>query len=114
MSYTYIEELTKDFEVPKNGILSRVLQKDDRTNITLFAFSAGQELSAHHAPFPATIYVLQGEATFRLGDDTVEAKAGALIHMQPHLPHAISAKTPMMMLLILGKGAADTKGAPAC
>lgn len=99
MNYMYIENLVKEFEIPEKGILSRVLQKDEHVNITLFGFSAGHEIASHSASTPATIYVLEGEAEIQLGEDTVQATAGALIYMPPQLPHAISAKTPLRMLL---------------
>lgn len=99
MNYMYIENLVKEFEIPEKGILSRVLQKDEHVNITLFGFSAGHEIASHSASTPATIHVLEGEAEIQLGEDTVRATAGALIYMPPQLPHAISAKTPLRMLL---------------
>ena len=53
MDYKFIADLLADVNVPTEGILSRVLQKDEHVNITLFGFSAGQELSTHSAPTPA-------------------------------------------------------------
>jgi quercetin dioxygenase-like cupin family protein len=86
--------------VPKEGILSRVLQKDELVNITLFGFSAGQELSTHSAPTPAVICILNGEADITLGDDVHHGKGGSFAYMPPLLPHAISAKAPTTMLLV--------------
>jgi quercetin dioxygenase-like cupin family protein len=98
--YTYLPDLLTEVELPKSGILSRVLHKDDRLNVTLFAFSAGHELSTHSAPTPAVMYFLQGEADVQLGDDTVPVHAGSFIHMTPMLPHAVSPKTDVVMLLV--------------
>ena len=67
--YTYLQDLRAHTRVPENGILSQTLQNDDRSKIVLFGFTAGQELSAHTAPFPATLTVLKGEAALRLGED---------------------------------------------
>ncbi len=99
MEYAFIENLVKEFDIPEKGILSRVLQKDDHVNITLFGFSAGHEIASHSATTPATIYIVEGEAEIQLGEDVVHARPGALIYMPPQLPHAISAKTPLRMLL---------------
>ena len=100
MDYTFLANLQKEFEVPEKGILSRVLRKDDYVNVTLFGFASGEELSRHSAPTPAVLYFLEGEATVQLGEDTVEAQPGSFVYMPPMLPHAISAKTPLCMLLI--------------
>lgn len=98
--YTFVPDLLQEFQIPENGIISRVLHKDDRLNITLFGFSAGQELSNHSAPTPALIYVLEGEAEIDLGSETVHAKIGSFIRMAPLLPHAVRANTPFRMLLV--------------
>ena len=100
MDYKFIPDLFTDIDVPKEGVLSRVLQKDDHVNITLFGFSAGQELSAHSAPTPAVLYFLNGEADVTLGDSVHHAKAGSFAYMPPLLPHAIAATTPTLMLLV--------------
>ena len=100
MEYKYIANLLSELTVPDKGILSNVLHKDGNLNVTLFGFSAGQELSSHSAPTPAILYFLEGEADVQLGDDIVRATAGSFIFMPPTLPHAISAKTPAKMLLV--------------
>jgi len=93
MDYKFIGDLLVAAEVPKEGIYSRVLQKDDHVNITLFGFSAGQELSTHSAPAPAVICILNGEADITLGEGIHQAKAGSFAYMPPLLPHAIAAKS---------------------
>jgi quercetin dioxygenase-like cupin family protein len=100
MDYTFLTDLLQEFALPEDGIMSRVLQKDDRVNVTLFGFSAGQELSAHSAPTPAILYFLEGEAEVQLGPDRVNTQPGSFIYMPPMLPHGISAKTALRMLLI--------------
>ena len=103
MDYTFLANLQKEFALPEKGILSHVLQKDEHVNVTLFGFSAGEELSAHSAPTPAILYFLEGEANVQLGQDTVNAQAGAFIYMPPMLPHGILAKTQLRMLLVQKK-----------
>lgn len=100
-SYTFVPDLMNDITPPAKGILSRTIHKDDKVRITVFGFASGEELSAHTAPHPAVLYFAQGEAKVRLGDDTMDAHAGSLAHMPAHLPHAIQAKTPVIMLLIM-------------
>ena len=107
--YTFVLNLVNEFEIPDKGIASRVLHKDERLNITLFGFSAGQELSTHSAPTPALIHVLEGEADIDLGSDTVQVKPGSFIRMAPLLPHAIRARAPFRMLLVQVKEAPRQK-----
>jgi quercetin dioxygenase-like cupin family protein len=104
VDYTFLANLQQKFELPTEGILSRVLHKDDKVNVTLFGFSAGQELSAHSAPTPAILYVLEGNAELQLGKDKVSAQPGSFVYMPPVLNHAISAKTALRLLLVQMKG----------
>jgi quercetin dioxygenase-like cupin family protein len=103
--YLLVQNVANEIQPPEKGILSHTLFNDDHMKIILFGFAPGNELTAHTAPMPATIHFLQGEATLRLGTDTHEVQAGALIHMQPQLTHGIVAKSPVTMLLYLIKAA---------
>lgn len=106
MDYTFFANLQTEFVLPEKGILSRVLQKDEYSNVTLFGFSAGEVLSVHSAPTPAVLYFIEGEAEVQLGDATVSAKPCSFIYMPPMLPHGISARTAVRMLLVQMKTAA--------
>jgi hypothetical protein len=39
MNYTFLADLHKEFAPPEDGILSRILHKDEKVNVTLFGFS---------------------------------------------------------------------------
>lgn len=102
--YNYIGDLSNEIgEIPKNGIISRTLHNDEYLKAILFGFDQGQELSEHTSSMPATIHIIKGEARLKLGDDSIEAQAGAWVNMSPRLRHAIHAKTPLVMLLLLVK-----------
>jgi quercetin dioxygenase-like cupin family protein len=102
--YFFTPELIAQIELPKQGILSRTLYNDDQVKLVLFGFSEGQELSAHTAPMPASLYFLQGEGSLTLGDDQMPVCAGSFAHMTSELRHAILARTPLVMLLVMMKG----------
>jgi len=101
-------DLIAEIEIPKQGILSRTLHNDDQVKLVLFGFSEGQELSAHTAPMPASLYFLKGEASLTLGDEQMAVRAGSFAHMTPNLRHAIVARTPLVMLLAMMKGMGES------
>jgi quercetin dioxygenase-like cupin family protein len=103
-TYFVAPDLIKEIEIPQRGILSRTLHSDDDVKVILFGFSAGHELSAHTAPMPASLYFLEGEADVTLGEDKRVVSAGAFAHLPANLNHAIVAKTPLVMLLIMMRG----------
>ena len=102
-SYTHITDLAKEVQPPDEGILTRTLFNDDNVKAVIFGLGQGEELSEHTASMPAILHFLQGEATLTLGDDSVEARPGTWIHMEPNLKHSVRTKTPVVMLLLLLK-----------
>jgi len=104
MNYTYLNNLSKEVDIPKDGIISRTLYADEQVKVVIFGFSAGQELSEHTASVPAIIHIVSGEAEVTLGADTVKGVPGSWIHMAPKLPHSITATTDLIMLLLMLKG----------
>ncbi|RME72715.1 MAG: cupin [Verrucomicrobia bacterium] len=102
-TFKHLPDLLGSITCQPDSIVSRTLHSDEQSKIVLFGFDAGQELSEHTAAVPAVMHFLEGEAEVKLGAETVQATAGTWVHMAPGLPHAISARTPVKMLLTLFK-----------
>lgn len=85
----------------EQGIASRVLARTSGGNLTLFAFDAGQELSAHTTPFDALVMVLDGALTLTVGGTRVRATPGTIVRMPANVEHAVEAPEPARMLLIM-------------
>jgi len=96
---TVFTDVAAEVEIPVEGTLSRVLYKDDRLRVVVFAFDVDQELTEHTASVPAVVQVVKGRLRMRLGDETVEAKPGSWLHMPAHLLHSVRALEPSVMLL---------------
>ncbi|HBY63535.1 MAG TPA: cupin [Solibacterales bacterium] len=105
MSEIIVRNLLEHGQVPESSILSSTLQNDEFSKFILFRFAAGQELSAHTAPFPATLYFVSGDADLRLGDEQHQAAPGTWAYMPANLVHGIKARTEVVMLLTMLKGA---------
>ena len=82
-------------------IVSRVLLKREKGNVTLFAFDEGQGLSEHTAPFDALAQAIEGEAEITISGKPIAVKAGEIILLPAGQPHAVKAATPFKMLLIM-------------
>lgn len=108
-NYVFVNNLA-DVRVDDGSILSKTLQNDTHSKVIQFCFAPGQELSAHTAPFPATISIVRGEAELTLGADRHQAGAGAFVYMPARLEHGIKAKTEVVMLLTMLKGAQAKAG----
>jgi quercetin dioxygenase-like cupin family protein len=84
-----------------HGIASRVLARTAAGNITLFAFDAGEELSEHTAPFDALVLTVSGALTLTIGGRKAETAPQTIVLMPAHVPHAVRAREPSRMLLIM-------------
>ena len=109
--YAYVKDVRERAQVPKDGILSQTLHDDGKTKVVLFGFAAGQELSAHTAPFPAILTFLKGEAALKLGADEQDGVEGTFVFMTPYLEHGVKAKTDVVMLLTMLKNHVPAPGA---
>ena len=105
MQATTFSNLATQVDIPTDSTVSRTIYQDEQVKVVLFGFAAGQELSEHTAGVAALLHFVQGEAHVTLGTEAIEAQANTWIHMPPHLPHSISAITPVVMLLLLLKTA---------
>ncbi len=99
--YTLYRDLAAEAPIPARGILSQTLWKDEHTELVLFAFAAGEQLSEHTSARPAIMHVLAGQGELRVGDESVEAGPGTWLAMPADTRHAISARTPLLMALYL-------------
>ena len=66
-------------------------------------FAQGQSLSEHAVPQDALLFFANGEAELTLGKNTMIAQTGSWVHMEPNLPHSLTAKVPTTMLVIIFK-----------
>lgn len=103
-NYVAIENLLNELAIPKDGTLSRTLHRDDRVKVVLFGFAGGQELSQHTASVPAMIEILSGEARVTLDGEEKELSRGSWVFMEANLPHAVYAKSDVVMLLTMLNG----------
>jgi quercetin dioxygenase-like cupin family protein len=83
------------------AVVSRTLLNQKTGTVTLFAFDAGQELSEHTTPYDALVQVLDGETEITISSQPYQLKAGDLIIMPAHQPHAVKALTKFKMMLTM-------------
>ena len=83
------------------SVVSRIILKRETGNVTLFAFDAGQELSEHTTPYDALVQVVDGEAAITIAGQPHRLRAGDMIIMPAHQPHALKAVSQFKMLLTM-------------
>jgi len=87
--------------VQPGAVVSRTVLSRKTGTVTLFAFDRGQELSEHTAPFDALVVCLEGEAEISISGKPHALRAGEMIIMPAHEPHAVRAVTGFKMMLVM-------------
>lgn len=90
-------------EIPSGSILSQTLMSDSHSKVVLFAFAAGQELSAHTSSWPAFIQVLAGKGVLTLGEDRHPIHSGSWSFIPAGLVHSVSAEGNLTLVLLMVK-----------
>ncbi len=83
------------------AVVSREIVSQKTGTVTLFAFDEGQGLSEHTAPFDALVLVLDGEAEITIAGTPFRVRAGEMILMPAHKPHALKAVRRFKMMLVM-------------
>ena len=100
-NYAVVQNLLKEIEIPKDGTVRRTLRQDSRVKIVLLGLAGGQELSSHTAAVPAMLQVIHGEARVTLDGEEKELFSGSWLFMEANLPHAVYARTDVVLLLTM-------------
>lgn len=108
-----MEQLIKNIELSKvyemetlvsyqeGQVVSRTLAQGRNLSLTLFAFDKGEEISSHSSGGDAMVYLLDGEASITIGEQTYDVKKGETVVMPAGVPHALLAKEQFKMLLVV-------------
>ncbi|MDD5184757.1 MAG: cupin domain-containing protein [Paludibacter sp.] len=85
------------------SIVSKIIIRNDKGNVTLFAFDKGEFLSEHTAPFDAIVQVLDGKGEAIIDGKVIELNVGESIIMPANVRHAVVAVEKFKMLLTMIK-----------
>ena len=95
------KKISELIEYPKNGILSNVILKSDKLDVTLFCMAQGAEMSEHTSTKQGLVYVIEGNGTFNLKGNDIDMLPGTLIHMKENDVHSLRAAENTSFLLTL-------------
>lgn len=87
----------------EGSVVSRTLSAKAHINITLFAFDADEEISAHTSPGDAMVQVLDGKGLITIDKKELSVSQGQTIVMPANVPHAVKALSRFKMLLTVVK-----------
>ena len=83
----------------EGSVVSRVIVKRDKGNVTVFAFDEGQGLSEHTSPFDALVQAIEGEAEVTVAGKPIALRAGEVVLLPAEKPHAVKTTARFKMVL---------------
>ncbi len=83
------------------GIISKVVIKTERLNVTLFCMAAGTDISEHTSTREGTVHVIEGNGVFTLAGRAITMRQGVFIHIKADQPHSITAESNTSFLLTI-------------
>jgi quercetin dioxygenase-like cupin family protein len=98
-----VTKLIESIEYQKASVVSKTIIRQDKGNVTIFAFDEGQGLSEHTAPFDALVYIIDGEVKITIAGDDYLLKQGEMIIMPANKSHAVKAIKRVKMMLVMIK-----------
>ncbi len=87
--------------IQPGAVVSKVIHRDDKLNVTVFGFDAGEGLTEHQASQAAVVQVLSGRMRFTAGGQETDAGPGFWALLPAGTPHSLVAGEPTVMLLTL-------------
>ena len=101
MAHTTIDDLANTVTIQPGAVVSKVVHRGGGLDVTVFGIDAGEGITEHTAARAAVVQVLSGRLRFTVDGSTIDAGAGAWIHMDAGAPHALEAVESTVMLLTL-------------
>jgi quercetin dioxygenase-like cupin family protein len=101
MAHTTIDDLAESVTIQPGAVVSRVVHRDPRIDVTVFGFDVGEGLTEHAASRPAIVQVLSGRLRLTVDGEDTRMVPGTWLHMERGAPHALVAEEPTTMLLTL-------------
>ena len=88
-------------EYPEEGILSKEIIKNEKTEATLFCMAKNTEISEHTSTKEGFVYVMGGKGDFNLEGKNIEMVPGVFIYMKKNARHSLRAEENTSFLLVL-------------
>lgn len=73
-----------------NGMVGTKLYSQPEGEVVHIEFQPGAHLKAHKTPVNVAFFVVEGEATFTIGEETQSFPAGTIVDSPKDIPHAVT------------------------
>ena len=101
MAHFVLPDIASAVDIQAGAVVSRVIFRDNQTEVTVFGFAEGEGLSEHQASRTAIVQVMKGRLDFIADGEELNAEPGFWLRTEPGTPHSLTVREPTIMLLTL-------------
>lgn len=105
----YNNNLQALIEYQEQGILSKVILKDENCQYKLLCLAQGSDIKEHTSPRNATVIVVEGAGKLTLNGEEILLKPGVFVFIPAHAPHALKADENLAFVLTLSEQSPEKK-----
>jgi quercetin dioxygenase-like cupin family protein len=98
-----IFNMQSKIDYAEGSVVSKIIIRNERGNVTLMAFDQGEFLSEHTAPFDAIVLILDGKGEVIIDGKSFLLAIGESIILPANIRHAVNAPERFKMLLTMIK-----------
>lgn len=91
-----------------HGVEVHKMYDDPSAQIMHMTLQPGQSLKPHKTPVDVTFYILEGQPTVLVGEETEQFEEGTLIESPAHIIHSLSNETNKVAKLLVIKAPRPT------
>lgn len=95
--------------VEKGKVKTRRVFKGPGVTMIRLTIDSGAVMTEHTAAVPIVLQSISGNAVIEVGGERIDMSAGAVVHVDAHVPHSVEAITPAHLLLLLLERAPSEK-----
>lgn len=93
--------ITEQINFSADKHVTRILHDSEKMRTVLFCLLPGQKVEPHTAPAEVLFYVIQGKASFILGQERLDLEAGAYAVSKSNEPHGFEANEKLVVLAVI-------------
>ncbi|MCZ4078690.1 DUF2249 domain-containing protein [Rhodococcus sp. H36-A4] len=112
-THTLVTKNTDDAQqvrpVEKDKVKTRRVFKGPGVTMIRLSIDSGAVMTEHTAAVPIVLQSISGNAVIEVGGERIDMSAGAIVHVDAHVPHSVEAITPAHLLLLLLERAPSEK-----
>lgn len=101
MSHEVIADLNAEATIQNGAVVSKVIDRGEGLETTVFGFDSGEGLTEHSSVRTALVQLLQGSIRITVDGVECDARPGFWMRVSPGAPHSLVASEPSILLLTL-------------